>query len=674
MNSTKPKSLLETEQKYTSFIGALLLACAISGVTTYLIAKHSVWEQWTVLSHLFTGILVTVALLPYMYTHLKRTLGFRRPGLLVSGFLSLALFLVFTLTGWHLLLEGQKENELWILNLHIGSSIVFVTVVVAHVISHIVFLPQKRRNRDKAKFPSINKGFVRYLLIVNTGIQLLVLLFTITYIKLDSPYQSTPVVENYEYSYGPHRFRPSQTETTNNAFIGTRQIANSERCLSCHEELGDQWISSVHSQAASDPTYVTNVSLLAEKKGIAATRYCEGCHAPVALLTGELSPGGKHGGIRGTKGNHEGISCMSCHGIDSLTHLKGVASYEFKPAEDYLFEKSENVFLTRINNLLIRVNPDQHKKDLAKPLLQESKYCSACHTQFMDKDMNNWGWVKMQDEYSAWLSSPYSRKHNEDFSNTTLTRCQDCHMPLVDSTDPSSDQNNKVRSHHFPGANTFLPLLRSDFRQFYATRNFLQSNKLRVHIDTPNRQDATQTLSSLDESLRSLEEAPYYYYIGEEAKINTIVSNLGVGHNFPAGTIDINEVWIEFLVMDAEGRSVYSKGLLDEEKAVDPFAYFYRSLPVDRNGKLVWKHDLFNMVGESFKRVIKAGKSDIVQNQFTIPAWVKSPLTITATLKYRKLNQRYAEWALGDHYIDIPVIDLAWDSLEIPVRIRKEVE
>jgi hypothetical protein len=57
-----------------------------------------------------------------------------------------------------------------------------------------------------------------------------------------------------------------------------------------------------------------------------------------------------------------------------------------------------------------------------------------------------------------------------------------------------------------------------------------------------------------------------------------------------------------------------------------------------------------------------------------VPAWAKSPLTVTATLKYRKLNQRYAKWALKEKYVDIPVVDLAWDSLDIPVRIRKEVE
>ena len=80
------------------------------------------------------------------------------------------------------------------------------------------------------------------------------------------------------------------------------------------------------------------------------------------------------------------------------------------------------------------------------------------------------------------------------------------------------------------------------------------------------------------------------------------------------------------------------------------------------------------MVGESFKRIVKAGESDIVRYKFPIPSWVKPPLTVTATLLYRKLNQQYAKWALKEHYVEIPIVDVAWDTLSIPIRMRKEVE
>ncbi len=667
------KSLLQIEQKISPLTLGLMLSCLLTGIASYITDSHGVWLQWSILLHLLTGLALGIIIIVYLYVHFRRTVGFRRTSVMISGLVTILLCGGFLTTGLQLSINGQSESTAWVYLVHIICGFTFVGIIVLHLVLHIKLMPRQRRLQE-SRFPSLVADTVKQIIIFNLLVQGLIATATVAYSLTLTPYSTQPAVVDYQYSYGEHRFRPSQTETSNNAFVEQQQIANSHRCASCHEDITKQWISSAHQQAASDQAYVTNITLLADKKGISATRYCEGCHAPVALLTGELSPGGEHGGITGTVGNMEGISCLGCHGIDSLPHLKGVASYQFSPVEDYLFTRSENKLLLSVHDLLVRIHPAQHKKDMGKALFKDPKFCSSCHTQFMDKDMNNWGWIKMQDEYAAWLNSPYSKQHEENFSSPATVRCQDCHMPLVDSTDPSADGSGKVRAHHFPGANTFLPILRGDTQQLNATKRFLQSDKLRISIDKPKRTDAQQTASALDESLRNFEESPYFYYLGETANIQLVVSNHGVGHDFPGGTIDINEAWIEFLVLDIEGRSVFSSGELASDNSVDENAYFYRSLAVDRRGELVWQHDLFNMVGESFRRVIKAGESDIVNYQFRIPSWAKSPLTVTSTLKYRKLNERYARWALKDRYIEIPVVDMAWDSLIVPIKVRKEVE
>jgi hypothetical protein len=101
-------------------------------------------------------------------------------------------------------------------------------------------------------------------------------------------------------------------KTYNGKFIDKLQIANSLDCAQCHQDIAAQWYASIHRQAASDPTYVHNIELPSTKKEIAATRHCEGCHAPIAFLTGQLSEGGQHGGISGTEALNEGVNCMSC--------------------------------------------------------------------------------------------------------------------------------------------------------------------------------------------------------------------------------------------------------------------------------------------------------------------------------------------------------------------------
>lgn len=247
-------------------------------------------------------------------------------------------------------------------------------------------------------------------------------------------------------------------------------------------------------------------------------------------------------------------------------------------------------------------------------------------------------------------------------------------MPLVKADDPSANADGMVRSHLFLGANTFVPKLSGDTAHFEATKTFLQKNKVRLHIDPPQRDDSQQTNLYLEEGLRGTEESPVYFYLGEKAMLQVVVSNQGVGHNFPGGTIDINEVWVEFSVKDATGSLVYQSGWLDEANNVDEEAHFYRSIPIDRYGNHVWRHDLFNMVGHSFKRVIKAGESDVINYAFDIPAWIKSPLTVSSRVRYRKLNNKYAKWALKESYFDLPIVDVAYDSLEIPVYIRKSAK
>jgi len=326
------KSLLRQEQKVTPAVAALTTACTLTGLFPYLFTGHSVWLQWSVLSHLITGIACSFVIVFYLYLHFRRTVGFRRTSVLISGLLTILLVLGFVSSGWQMMLQGQQESRHWVYDLHVVTALLFIAIVLLHLVLHTKLLPEKRKNRPEGGFPSLPVNTLKQAIVFNAVVLALILASTLVYPLTLTPYSESAAVTDYEYAYGKHPFRPSQTETANKAFIDKKQIANSHRCLSCHRDVTEQWLSSVHQQAASDPSYVTNVSLLADKKGISATRYCEGCHAPIALLSGELSPGGQHGGITGTAANIEGVSCMGCHGIDSLVHLKGVASFQFKPA------------------------------------------------------------------------------------------------------------------------------------------------------------------------------------------------------------------------------------------------------------------------------------------------------------------------------------------------------
>jgi hypothetical protein len=252
----------------------------------------------------------------------------------------------------------------------------------------------------------------------------------------------------------------------------------------------------MHAQAASDKAYQKNINLLSSKKSMAATRYCEGCHAPVALMGGQLTTGGK---LDTPWHIEEGVSCMACHGIKTVSHLKGNASYVFEESDNYLFKESNNKILTKIHNYLIQIQPDDHKKQMARPIEKDSTLCATCHAQFMDKNINAWGWVKMQDEYSAWLNSSYSGQSKHTFSQSEINRCQDCHFPLENIDDPSADHNGMVRSHRTLGSNTAIPWFTGDKEQLELVTRFLQTDKVRITIKEPNRNLAMRSRQHIDQ-------------------------------------------------------------------------------------------------------------------------------------------------------------------------------
>ncbi|MDH4228611.1 MAG: multiheme c-type cytochrome [Nitrospirota bacterium] len=420
------------------------------------------------------------------------------------------------------------------------------------------------------------------------------------------------------------------------------------------------------------PTYQTNINLLAGKKGMAATRYCEGCHAPVALLSGQLTEGGR----LDTPGHmNEGVGCLGCHAVDRVEHLEGVGSYRIRPQESYLFEGRTAAPAVWLHNLSLRIRPARHRLDMARPVVATPAACATCHAQFMDRDMNGWGWVKMQDDYTGWLNSPYSgMREPAHAASATVTRCQDCHLPLVAGKDPSADSLGRFRSHRFPGANTAIPHVTGNTEQLEAVTRFLQRDVVRVTIDVPRKRDAARGERPFERDSLTETEAPEYFYLGDRATLRVVVDNTRVGHNFPGGTTDINEVWIALRVVDGSNRVVYESGMLEADGTVDPKAHFYRTIPVTREGRAVWRHDLFNMTGDSYRNVVPPGRSDVLEYGFTIPHWAKGPLTASAVVRYRKLNIRYARWALKDERVDLPIVDMARHALTIPIRYKREQE
>jgi len=59
----------------------------------------------------------------------------------------------------------------------------------------------------------------------------------------------------------------------------------SSNCRNCHEQIYDQWTTSMHSKAFRDPIYQVFLRRIDEERQGRLTRFCVSCHAPLATVT-----------------------------------------------------------------------------------------------------------------------------------------------------------------------------------------------------------------------------------------------------------------------------------------------------------------------------------------------------------------------------------------------------
>lgn len=661
--------LIKTEERGANRLTAYFIIALVSGLLHLWGGLSDIYylHELVLAVHIFAALAFLICFCIYCYYHLKRTYKSRRNSAFFSGALCLIISIASLYSGIALLSDARYQligRALDIQSLHLWSSLLFLTAFVAHALASRLTENKRPGNNPPRITPRLRVDLSTSLI---TIITLTAVLIGGLWLNPNT-IRTAPIIKDYLYSYGLNPFSPSQTTTPDNQFVHTISIAQSDKCGTCHTDIYQQWQQSAHRLAAADPAYVKNINLLEKNKGIASTRYCEGCHAPVALLTGQLTPGAKHGGTPGTTAFNEGVSCLTCHRMGKINNTEGVASYHYVAVENSPLLNAKNQFGQHLANFLVLASPRKHTTIFSNRITTSPESCATCHAQFMDKDMNNWGWVKMQDEYTAWLESPFSHHGDDLFADSQSKNCQDCHMPLMPSQDPAVGKDGMIKSHNFAAANTVTALAFGYDEQLAAVYEFLQSNRMRVTIEKPRNNPLINQNTTTDVSSTTHREAPMHFYGGQEATLNVAIANIGVGHNFPGGTTDIQEAWLHLEAIDAEGKTIYETGRSDSAEGA---IAVYKTIAVNREGKPVWKHDLFNMVGDTYKNYIAAGETDIVTATFHVPKTAKSPITFHASLRYRKFNQQYANWVFDDKPPEIPAIEMARDTISIPLLLEK---
>ncbi len=661
---------------------AALVFETLTGLAITLAPFHAS-VQWGVLAHSAVGLLVLLPLLRYSWRHWLDYRGKELSDVVVLGYVAQVAFALCLVSGavvtWQGLF-GVRMSPTW-RNLHLYSTL----ALLASGLPHLVLVWLRSIRREAA--PPVGRLVLKAHALALVG--------AVAVGALALVYSGTSYVdafpEGYTLVYGEDRpFAPSLARTATGGAYDPRRLSGSHSCgtAGCHEQIVQEWQPSAHRYAAMDPLFQGIQKVMAQQNGPESTRYCGGCHDPISLFSGSKTVFEEE--LTHPHGYEEGVSCLSCHAIRE-TDLQGNADYVMSQPSDYLWQWSDAGPGRLARDFLIRTYPDEHAR-LSKRMYKAREFCAACHKQFIDEEINDVGWVQLQNQYDNWKASRWF--HEGDAAKTI--ECRECHMPLVASTDPAagddadynrSPDDGRHRSHRFIGANAMVPaMLKLDGWQEHVE---LTERWLSGRYEVPEIADKWEQGPVIGLEL----ETPEFARPGESVPIRVVLVANKVGHDFPTGPLDIIQSWVELHVVDDAGNSVFASGRRDEKNFIEPGSFLFKAEPVDQYGNLIDRHNLWEMVGVRYRRALFPGYSDSVEYMVACPSslgaggagpsrreservqGVEVPragggrLHVTAALNYRKVDQFLLNYLLGEESgVTAPVVEMTRASAVIEIR------
>ncbi len=673
----------EWRHPLTGLTLGLLLFETLTGLAIYLL-PFSVFNQFGVLWHTLIGILMVVPVGWYLGRHWWLRFHGKFSHYQFLGYLSAAVLFVLFVSGFVLTWQaafGIRISYTWDL-LHLITGLVLVFAVLAHC--SILWVRKANAPEAVAALRHGKRSFLRQFLAASC-------LLIVVHAGSAALYSPAPVHDefphDYSWKFGKDRpFAPSLVRTASNWAYDPTTMSGSAGCgtSGCHSDILSEWEPSAHRYASSDVAFQAVQRLMLDDVGAEATRYCAGCHDPIALLSGN-----KNVNVEGltSVGADEGVSCIICHAIVQ-TDVRGNADYTLGKPDRYVGERKDGAMNKWLSDFLIRAYPTQHKESFTRPLYKTAEFCAACHKQFINEEVNQIGWVQLQNQYDNWRKS---RWYHEGDATKTIT-CRECHMPLTASADPAAgdagdynraSDDRKHRSHRFLAANQVMPLL----MKLPGAEEHVELTEawLRGEIDIPEIADKW----TAGPVIRLELHGPESVKPGEQVDVQVVVTNNKTGHGFPTGPLDIIRSWVEVTVVDQDGKLVHEVGKPDEAGMMAKDAMIFKAEGIDRYGNEIDRHNLWEMVGARFKRSLFPGTSDSevysfacpgldapakpevdmesTEHAFDAPSQV-GELQVTAVLNYQKADAAFLDRLFGaEAGIRTPVTTLSEASLTIRV-------
>jgi Flp pilus assembly protein TadD len=644
--------LSERNSTVQRLLFALVALLTVSAVYLYGFPQQNVTYAVIVLLHAVGGILAMILILPL----LKNLV---RDGTWLSW------------AGWFLFLAGGGLGT-WLI--HTGTPRSEWNWMYTHMIVCVAaggFLLAERMGRqgwfgNRAGMGLARLGICLIVLVgIGAGLRYAREARWANRARIENP-QMPPLSMDHEGDGPQGPFFPSSAQVYGGRKIPSKFFMESDSCKRCHEDIYNQWYSSVHHFSSfNNQWYRKSIEYMQDTIGTRPSKWCGGCHDPAVLYAGLMDTPIKQ--IVHTPPAQAGLGCMMCHSIAAVKSTMGQGDFYLEYPELHELAASKNPVVRYMHDFLVKLNPEPHRRAFLKPFMrtQTAEFCSSCHKVHLDVPVNNYRWFRGFNEYDNWQASGVSGQGARSFYYPKKPQqCADCHMPLTPSKDMGNIAGN-VHSHRFPAANTALPVANGDAEQLKATIDFLKNGILSVDIFALSPAQAETKAGSAGET-----ELSTTFAVGEEAelkvapgmgrevapvtaplnrvqpvvrrgdtvRVDVVVRTKKLGHFFPGGTVDAYDTWLELKGTDEKGQTVFWSGKTEDDGKgpVEKGAHFYRSLQIDAHGNPINKRNAWATRAVVYVRLIPPGAADTVHYRVHIPENSGNKITLHARLCYRK--------------------------------------
>jgi hypothetical protein len=223
----------------------------------------------------------------------------------------------------------------------------------------------------------------------------------------------------------------SQAQKAGDQALGTRKYEDFQTpkfCgTSCHTDIFQQWTQAMMSQAYThhwdEIEYFKLAVPHAEKDSIVAgvKAGCNGCHAPIAFLAGDVPPPLPSKNSRA----NESVACDLCH---TVTGFAGDTPHNF----NWISEPGKTKYGPREGK-----NSPEHNL-MKSDFLASADFCGTCHNE--------------KDPYGIWVKSTHLEWKDGPYAKQGV-KCHDCHMTYAQGkTAAMGNAYPDARQHLFHGA------------------------------------------------------------------------------------------------------------------------------------------------------------------------------------------------------------------------------